>query len=86
MGTSYGLSDNGWVDSELIKGWLVEHFIGNAVGARPVLLLMDGHSSHFQPDIIQFARQYGIIMFCLPPHTSQRVNHLTYRPVSVFKS
>ena len=27
MGTSYGLSDNGWADSELFKGWLVEHFI-----------------------------------------------------------
>ena len=52
---SYGLSDNDWVDSELFKGWLVEHFIGNAVGARHALLLMDDHSSHFQPDIIQFA-------------------------------
>ena len=55
VGTSYGFSDNVWVDSELFKGWLVEYFIGNAIGVRHVLLLMDGHSSHFQPDIIQYA-------------------------------
>lgn len=74
-GTSYGLSDNGWVDTELFKGWLVEHFNENAVGSRPILLLMDGHSSHFQPEIIEFARKYKIIMFCLPPIRLTRVNH-----------
>ena len=83
VGTSYGLSDNGWVDTELFKGWLTDHFIEHAVGARPILLLMDGHSSHFQPDIIQFARQYNIIMFCLPPHMTHESQPLD---VSVFKS
>ncbi len=38
------LSANGWVDSELFKGWLSEHFIAHAVGARSLLLLLDGHS------------------------------------------
>ena len=82
-GTSYGLSDNGWVDTELFKGWLVEHFNENAVGSRPILLLMDGHSSHFQPEIIEFARTYKIIMFCLPPHTTHESQPLD---TSVFKS
>ena len=44
VGTAYGLSANGWVDSELFKGWLSEHFIAHAVGARSLLLLLDGHS------------------------------------------
>ena len=83
VGTSYGLSSNGWVDSELFKGWLVQHFVANAVGDCPILLLLDGHSSHFQPDLIQFARQYGIIMFCLPPHTTHESQPLD---TSVFKS
>ena len=78
----YGLSDNGWVDSELFKGWLTDHFIVNAVGVRPILLLMDGHSSHFQPDLIEFARQYDIL-FCLPPHTTYESQPLD---ASVFKS
>ena len=31
-----------------------------------VLLLLDGHNSHYQPEYI---REFGVIMFCLPPHT-----------------
>ena len=45
-GTTYGLSDKGWVDTELFKGWLTDHLLKHAVGARPLLILLDGHSSH----------------------------------------
>ena len=69
-GTSYGLSDKGWVDSELFCGWLVGHFLQYAVAARPLFLLLDGHSSHYQPDLIRFAKDHNIILFCLPPHTT----------------
>ena len=37
---------------------------------RPILLLMDGHSSHYQPAAIRRAAEEGVIMFLLPPHTS----------------
>jgi len=40
---------------------------------RPILLLLDGHSSHFNPSAIRRAAAEGIILFCLPPHTT----HLT---------
>ena len=83
VGTAYGLSANGWVDSELFKGWLSEHFIAHAVGARPLLLLLDGHSSHYQPELISYAREFGIIIFCLPPHTTHESQPLD---ASVFKS
>ena len=39
IGTAYGLSQKGWVDSELFRGWLSEYFLVHAVGARPLLLL-----------------------------------------------
>ena len=81
--TSYGLSDNGWVDSELFRGWLSEHFHSNAVSDRPILLLLDGHSLHYQPELISFAKQYEVILFCLPPHTTHESQPLD---VSVFKS
>ena len=45
-GTTYGLSDNGWVDMHLFKEWFSNHFLKYAVGSRPHLLLLDGHSSH----------------------------------------
>ena len=31
---------------------------------------MDTYSSHYQPDLIQFAKEHEIILFCLPPHNT----------------
>ena len=71
-GTTYGLSNKGWVDSELFRGWMVDHFILQAVAGRPLLLMLDGHSSHYQPDLVRFAKEHDIILFCLPPHTTHK--------------
>jgi hypothetical protein len=75
-GTRYGLSDSGWTDRGLFFGWLEEHFIVHAVPARPLLLLVDGHSSHYDPDSIRFARDHSVIIFCLPPHTTHEAQPL----------
>ena len=66
-GTSYGLSNKGWVDTELFRGWLTDHFLEQAVGGRPLLVLLDGHSSHYQPDLICFAMEHDIILFVFLP-------------------
>ena len=75
-GTRYGVSDKGWVDQKLFFHWLKEHFLANAVPQRPLLLLLDGHSSHFEPQSIQYAKDNGIIIFCLPPHTTHECQPL----------
>ena len=72
-GTVYGLSKKGWIDGELFEMWFSCHFLAHAPPICPILLLMDGHSSHYQPSAIRRAAEEGIIMFLLPPHTS----HLT---------
>ena len=56
-GTRYGLSAKGWVTTDLFEEWLMEHFLEFAVCGRPLLLLLDGHSTHYQPEVIRFARQ-----------------------------
>lgn len=43
-GTRYGVSDRGWTDRDLFRG--------------PLLLLVDGHSSHYDPDTIRFAKEH----------------------------
>ena len=68
-GTRYGLSDKGWIDHVLFKHWLENHFIKHAVATRPLLLLLDGHSSHYVLETLKFAMEKDII-FCLPPHTT----------------
>ena len=66
-GTKYGLSSNGWINTELFESWLSEHFLEHAVTARPFLLLLDGHSTHYH---LRIAKQHDVIMLCLPPHTT----------------
>ena len=69
-GTIYGLSANGWIDSELFEEWFDGHFLACIPPQRPVLLLLDGHSSHYHPPTIRKAASNGVILFCLPPHTT----------------
>ena len=75
-GTKYGLSPNGWINSDLFEAWFVEHFLEHAVSARPLFLLLDGHSTHYQPQVIRLAREHNCIMLCLPPHTTHEAQPL----------
>lgn len=85
-GSRYAVSDNGWVDQELFFFWLQEHFLSNAVSRRPLLLLLDGHSSHFEPNTIDHAREKGVIIFCLPPHTTHECQPLDVSLFGALKS
>ena len=75
-GSRYAVSDNGWIDQDLFHFWLTEHFLQHAVSNGPTLLLLDGHSSHFKPATIDFAKQHNVVVFCLPPHTTHECQPL----------
>ena len=75
-GSRYAVSDNGWIDQELFHYWLTDHFLAHAVASRPLLLLLDGHSSHFEPETIRFAKDHNVVIFCLPPHTTHECQPL----------
>ena len=79
----YAKSDSGWIDTELFLSWLKKIFLKHVVSQRPVLLLVDGHKSHINLDVIDLCRQNDVILFCLPPHTTHALQPLD---VSVFKS
>ena len=72
-GTVYGLVQRGWMTQQLFKCWFERHFLRYAPAARPLLLLLDGHSSHYCPETLKLAQQEDVIMFALPPNTT----HLT---------
>ena len=84
-GTFYGLSDNGWMDAELFQEWFANHFLRYAPSARPLLLLLDGHSSHYQPAMVRMAAEEKIIVFCLPPHTTHVAQPLDNGPFASLK-
>ena len=68
--TLYGMSDKGWTDQELFFYWMTQLFVKHIPPTRPIMLLVDGHSSHYEPETIQAAADAGIVMFCLPPHST----------------
>ena len=69
-GTAYTRSPSGWIDTELFHLWMKDHFLQYAVSRRPLLLILDGHSTHYQPATVQYAKDNGVVMLCLPPHSS----------------
>ena len=69
-GTLYGLSGNGWMTRDLFNEWFQRHFLLYAPSTRPLLLLLDGHSSLYCPETIRAAAASQIIIFALPPHTT----------------
>ena len=75
-GSRFAVSDNSWVDHELFYSFLQKHFLTNAVSHRPLMLLLDDHSTHCDLTSFKFARDKGIIIFCLPPHTTHECQPL----------
>ena len=71
-GTLYRLSSKGWIDQDLFDQWF-DHLLCYAPFARPLLLMMDRHSSHYCPSVIRRASENEVILLALPPNTT----HLT---------
>ena len=74
----FGKSQRGWIITELFYRWLVEHFVKYSAAVRPLILLVDGHSSHIDINTSKFCKENGILLYCLPPHSS----HIT-QPLDV---
>ena len=68
--TLYGMSENGWIDQELFFYWFGNIFLKRIPSQRPVILLCDGHSSHYSPEVITRAATHGVVLFCIPPNTT----------------
>ena len=79
----YAVSPNGYMDSELFMLWIQKQFIPQTAHiAKPILLILDGHESHLDVDMIDLLVENNIHLFCLPPHTT---NILQPLDVAIFK-
>jgi len=75
-GAMYGLNENGWIDMVLFKEWFYRHFLRHAGSSRPLLLLLDSHSSHYNLEAITLARESDVIIYTLVPHTTHEMQSL----------
>ena len=80
--TFFKVSDNGWITKELFFEWF-KLFVQAISSVRPVLLILDGHTSHITINTIEYAKANEIHLLCLPLHTSHILKPLD---VGVFKS
>ena len=84
-GTLHGLSSTGWMDGELFQEWFHHHFLEYVPATRPIILLLDGHSSHYRLEVIREASIQGVIVFVLPPNTTHLCQPLDVSPFNSFK-
>lgn len=74
----FGISDNGWSNSEHGFQWLSTCF---EPSTRPNsnqhrLLIVDGHSSHLSVEIVEFCLNHDIDLLCLPSHSTHLLQPL----------
>lgn len=81
-----GISSLGWLDHKAFLHWL-QHFDDQLVELcveKPVLLLLDGHSPHVSVTAMEYAKECGIVLHQIPPHTSHLLQPLylaLYKPL-----
>ena len=75
----FGRSPNGWISTELFYGWVANHFLPH----RPLVLLVDGHSSHTDVEVSKLCRELQIHLYCLPLHVSHVLQPLAVGFVEV---
>lgn len=73
-GTFYSHSEGGSMTQEIFYSFMVK-FI-NDVKERPILLIYDGHLSHMEYKTLKLAKDNGITIIRLPPHTTDLLQPL----------
>ena len=60
----------------LFKKWLFHHFLHHAGSNRPLLLLLDGHTSYYNLEAVEITRNNDVIIFTLVLHTMHKMQPL----------
>ena len=80
-GSGCDMSPSGWSNGQIFKKYVKEFFQKHIPNRQPdeyCLLIYDGHKSHVNHDLIEWALENKIVLFVLPAHTS----HIT-QPLDV---
>ncbi|KIM25136.1 hypothetical protein M408DRAFT_52558, partial [Serendipita vermifera MAFF 305830] len=74
---SIAVSPNGWTDQELSFEWMKKVFVPEVnkkcQNNLPRLLIVDGHNSHTHFKFLEYAHKNNVIVLCLPPHTTHKL-------------
>ena len=71
--SSIRCSNKGYMNKVISHEWIEHDFDATTKadsGGHTRLLVVDGHSSHFTYELLEYAKSANIIVVCLPPHTT----------------
>lgn len=83
-----GRSETGWMDTDLFCNWLSTCFIpalDTRSVKRPVVLFIDGHSTHLSLAASDICVEHGIELYCLLEHSSHVMQPLDLRLFATLK-
>jgi len=60
----------GWITTHSFRYWVESIFLKNIPSTRPVLLILDGHSTHITWELTKYRERNLIELLCLPSHAS----------------
>jgi DDE superfamily endonuclease./helix-turn-helix, Psq domain. len=81
--------ETGWMQSDIFLKWF-KKFVEwtNSSITNPSLLLLDGHFTHTKNlEVIDYARDHGVVIMCFPPHCTHRLQPLDVsfmKPLSTY--
>ena len=81
LGTRFAVSTNGWMTIAAYIDWFQNLFIPSLPSERPILLILDGHSSHISHEVCELAIKNNIHMLKLPPHFLQPLDVGVFKPM-----
>jgi hypothetical protein len=70
-------TDNGWTSDNVCLNWFTRVFVpqakAHADSSKPIVLMYDRHGLHVTYEMIDAAWKSNVILFCLPPHTTHKL-------------
>ncbi|XP_026331553.1 uncharacterized protein LOC113238919 [Hyposmocoma kahamanoa] len=80
-------SPSGWMNSELFVE-VMKHFIQRSASSKnfPSILIMDNHESHLSIEVLDLAKESGVTLLTLHPHTSAKLQPLDVGIYAQFKT
>lgn len=72
-GWGIGISESGWMTGETFYEYVVNIFYKWLLEEKirfPVVLFLDGHSSHLTLNLSKFCKEHEIILIALPPNST----------------
>lgn len=75
VGSLFTATSNGFMEEDIFNSWF-EWWVARIPQLRPVLLIMDGHSSHITLKTIESAKTQNIDILLMPAHMSHLLQPL----------